>query len=245
MYEKMLEEHTEFLRNLSEKDLVESLRIYTTHEYKIINKEIREGGALSSRTEKIVNDIDSIFEMIYPIKEPLTLYRGVTIKDIKYDKTFISTTYNEKIAKDFSTRSSCCIIIFSIPVGSKVIFLESISDSPDEQEVLLDRNANFVITAIKEAKSLGEKDTIYITYIPPKAIETKELEPVLEKAFDQLEIIRRIVDIFPEDEFELFEDDEEALRSSINDLFQKTTESKNNISQSMSDTILKRLKEKF
>lgn len=72
--------------------------------------------------------------MVEPIPIPLTLYRGVTKSDITPDNAFISATYDESIAKGF-TKGKCCIIVFNIPVGSKVLFIESISDSPEELEV--------------------------------------------------------------------------------------------------------------
>ena len=236
-------EHELFLRNL-DKDLVKSVKRYTSEEFEVINAELRSGKSLSSRTRKIVSDIDSIFGMIKPIKTPLTLYRGVKELIKSHDNAFISATYDKDVALSFtSTVSKCCLVEFLVPVGSKVLYVESISESPSESEVLLDRNGTFFVTAIEVAKTDDEKDIIYINYIPPRAVEVEE--DTIETAIEQINVIERIVDIFPEDEFLIFSDDEAFLLNSINNIFQRITNSKNNIDESTARVIIEKLNEKY
>ena len=134
----LLEKHTLFLEGL-DNELVEAITTYTTHEYTTINSELRSGGSISLNTQQIVNRIDKVFEMVDPITEPLVLYKGVKSDKLVPDNAFISTSYKKDVAMAFAAYK-CCIVVFSVPIGSKVLYVESVSDSPDEREVLINRD---------------------------------------------------------------------------------------------------------
>jgi hypothetical protein len=77
---------------------------------------------------------------------------------------FISTSHNKKVARGFMGQN-CCILVLTIPVGSKVLFLESISEYPTEREVLLDRGGSFVITGVITADYPHFLATDYVVQI--------------------------------------------------------------------------------
>ncbi len=234
------------IKLLSEIDnnLKRSLINYTDESYRSVNEGLRTKSILSTESLKIAKDIDSIFDLIEPINQTLTLYRGVSEQShAQTDGAFISTTYDEKVAHDF-TKGKCCILVINVPPGSKILFVESISDSPDECEVLLDRNGTFNITLVQEAQGLN-KTRIFITYIPPMSVvsTSQNLPQKVEKAIIVGDYISRVVDVFPEDEYSLFKDDEEVLNSSIIDIFTKIAQTIPN--SSIVSAIRKRLAIKY
>lgn len=242
--ETIIDNQSWFIRNL-ETELKESLKEYTDEAYKSINKTLREGKNLSVQDQRIVNHMDMIFEMVDPITETLTLYRGVKSMDqIKADKAFLSASYDLEQAKEF-TKRDCCIIVFNIPPGSKVLFVEYISEHPYEKEVIIDRQGDFKITLVNEGSRTREINKVFVTYIPKISVSAKveELDKVLDSAIDQMSYIQRVVDIFPEDEYELFKDDEETLESSVKDIFKQLANMEP--SESLVKTISERLKNKY
>lgn len=238
----LVDKHKLFLQSL-DKELVAAVTTYTTYEYKTINTELRSGRSLSLKTQRVVNQIDNVFEMVDPITEPLVLYKGIKNDNLKPDNAFISTSYDKDVALGFAGHK-CCLVVFTVPIGSKVLFVESVSASPEELEVLINRDGNFAIINVVKAR-LGEKDIINVGYIPPKSVEVKQkdLEYAIESAMDQMSIIQHLVNSIPADEYDLFGDDDEFMSTSIKNIYQ--TYKKANIQQSMLENVISQLKDKF
>ena len=241
----MKEDQKYFLRSLP-KNLLYSLKEYTGESFADVNSKLRSKSILKQSEKQIADNIDAIFDLTSPLLFPVTLYRGIRDpKEVKTNSGFISTSYDISSAKEF-TRRNCCLIIISVPPGSKILFIESVSELPDEKEVLLDRNGDFNITLVKETRMLYGVDEIYVSYIPHSSVQVKseQLDEAIDDANIQLQTIARIVNIFPEDEYILFQDNEDILRSSITDLYKKMTEN-NKPSENILTTILRKIKEKY
>lgn len=102
-----------------------------------------------------LQNLDSIFKGIPPLKNALTVYRGIQERFTENYSThsFISTTLLEDITlgfinnedEDLSERNSlCCVLRITVNPGAKVIpAIPTISRHPNEIEVILDRDFNF------------------------------------------------------------------------------------------------------
>ena len=176
-YDSMVKKHYDFVMSHG-KEVFKSVANYTAIEVnKRINRAIRKKKALSEEDRKIVDDLDNLYSNVEPTTQPLILFRGIQNRDhVNADSTFISASYNINVSKTFINKpKKCCLIIFNIPIGSKVLFIGNCSHYPHEYEVLLDRKANFLVTSIKEdasfsnyfsGKGLKGLTQIYISYIP-------------------------------------------------------------------------------
>ena len=124
---------------------------------------------------------------------------------------------------------NCCIVVLNIPPGSKVLYVESISEHPHEKEVLIDRHGRFAVTLVTTRVDVNK---IFVSYIPKAApiIPPSEFEPAIESAVDQQRTIQRVLEIFPADEYDLFRDDEEALIETIKDIYKQLVKFKPNAS---------------
>jgi hypothetical protein len=131
VYKKYIESLT-----LSEKQAIE----YYTHSCTIANNLIRTGKKLVGNDASYYNEILKIFKNAPKVKSPLFVYRGVvmsSLHDCKEYSGFISTTVNKNIVEDFSGLE-CCKFKICIPPGDySVLPIWSISEYPNEDEVLL------------------------------------------------------------------------------------------------------------
>jgi hypothetical protein len=140
----ILSVHSEFLKNLREfcPEIVDSLIEYTNSSAQI-NTELRTG-ILSPPVRRIVENIDFIFDMVEPITKDVILYRGVNNRDhIISTNAFISTTHKKSLSYLFK-------IMLTIPAGSKVLFIESISKYRWEKEVLVSRKGTMTLQGNSE-----------------------------------------------------------------------------------------------
>lgn len=256
--EGIIRKHHNFF-NTFKPHFIESVRKYTEDSYSSINNSIRENKPFSTEDQLIVNDLDELFNKVEPITETLTLYRGVnTIKQVKADGAFISSSYSWNQAEQFAQRE-CCLVVFNIPPGTKVLFIESISSRPLEREVLIDRLGDFSITLVQEGikeKSLSHildinerrykgLTKIFVSYIPKRSVwvEPAKLQDVIEIAMEQLDYIKLVLDIMPEEEYELFKDDRELLKEQIIGIMRDRNI--NEIDYSLVDSIIEKLEKKY
>ena len=191
IHEKILKSNAEFMETIS---------WYTLDGYKDFNKRLRQEKKLTDEQTHHLLIFDRIFSLIDPITYPIVAYKG--IKDDKYesDKSFISTSISEKEAYEF-TSGNCCVIQLNISAGSKVLYIENVSEFGEEKEIILDRNGQILITGQEQ---LYPKTKIYATYIPQCSIGIHEIQSA-EKAVDLKEIADRIRSIFIPEEYELYE----------------------------------------
>ena len=201
--EKYIELHSSFFNEIKKTEivLIQSLIEYTKNAYRPINNRLRNGLSLDTQMGKILNNIDAVFNMVEPITDTLVLYRGYrgtqSCKESVSDVAFISTTYDRKVAEYMAGR---CLIIFNIPPGTKVLFLESISDSPDECEVLINRSGKFQITLVQATEGVN---IVNATYIPETSVEVEPaiMGIAIQSAADDINNIQRIVSVITPEEY--------------------------------------------
>jgi hypothetical protein len=205
--------------SLLNKDLKNSLTFYTSSEYKELNKNVRHNIVLNNEYKNHYDNILDIFDGCPTVKTPITLYRGMT-KVYSDFGGLISTSSSKEIAKTF-TKGTCCLYIITLTPGEYGILpLSSVSEKPEEMEVLLPPGSLSVQSSVSFAKSNENMDVIYCTYIPENAIiltssELNDMNKInLEKIKLNLSIqswVDRILDSGIKDEIQEFCEEESEL----------------------------------
>ena len=118
--------------------ILQSIIAYTNESS--VNRFLRTKGK-SSRSEEthstMVRNMDIAFRNAPPLTSPITVYRGVRgFDELKDDLGFSSCSLSETISRGFGGGS---VFTITVPSGSRVLFVESVSTYPGEQEVILDR----------------------------------------------------------------------------------------------------------
>ena len=107
-------------------------------------------GRLSETLNEVINNAP-------PTTKPMTLYRGdlgrwseQKVNQVFNAQAFISTSLSMKSAKGFMPKGGrgniCCMNIINVPAGSKLVYLDGISQCKNEYEFLIDSNTNFKVT---------------------------------------------------------------------------------------------------
>ncbi len=89
--------------------------------------------------EYIVNVLN-IFKKAPPLKEELTVYRGVQREeDIHlHGNELLSTSYDKDYAKSqFQKQAPCCLLTITLKPGIRTIWIEYVSSIPIEHEILI------------------------------------------------------------------------------------------------------------
>ncbi len=170
-------------------ETIRSLAGYTNRDYKDVNALLRKGHLYGSpddewldKIKKDIENIDKAFLNAPPLQETLTLYRGQKRK-ISDAKAYSSTTTDMAITLDddfLNLRDRCCLYVITAVPGSKILPVMTISVVEQENEILLDRNAKYIITNIEYKEYNRVRDTssgslkfetrrirtIYVTYMP-------------------------------------------------------------------------------
>ena len=171
--QSLVREHTQFFRELLKgphRDWVSSVTNYTGIANLNINAGLRGDDLLTPESEAHIDNIDSVFDLIPPITQQITLFRGVKQREYTaYRGGYVSATYViEATARFVNFFSKCCLIEFNVLPGSKVLSVESISGMSFEKEFILDRRGTFNLTGVVENydSPLGIFDKYLFTYMP-------------------------------------------------------------------------------
>lgn len=175
-----LKKQQNYISKLSRNDPIrESLTWYTESNFKEFNKKLRRRGSVMSREELNHRDnIDQAFENVFRLESPLTVYRGIDRDDFISekefsDKAFISTSLSYEIARKTFTAGMCCILQITVSPGSKVLPLRLISNNPEEEEILLDRDGIMFCTMVNVVDNMK---VFYITYSPKKSERVEDMK---------------------------------------------------------------------
>jgi len=173
-------------------ELKNSLRFYTSSEYKELNQKVRGGIMLNKELKTHYDNISDIFDGAPTVKAPIIVYRGMTKKYTQFENQgFISASLNKDVAKTFHKGSSCCLYIITLTPGQYGILpLDNVSEMPDEQEVLLPPGSLSIQSIIPYSESKENVDVVYCTYIPENAIiiNSTELNNLNNKQFEMTKI---------------------------------------------------------
>lgn len=159
-------EQEKFVNNLSDGEK-KCLTWYTSGEYREFNRKLRKKEKLTDEQNHNLKCIDSIFKKVPITARPITVYKGLDTDNISSDDAFISTTTDVNIANLFSG-IDCCIIEITIPSGSRILPLKSVSLFPYENEILLDRSNYLIVNNDTSTKSYEGVKIIYMTYVSNK-----------------------------------------------------------------------------
>jgi len=154
MTSSIIEQYT-YINNLEDK-IKESIIEYTTNQYIKINAYLDNNCLpFNKRLSEIINDIDFAFKNVPPLKDDIILFRGLNLPNIQDKKRntniklagykgsykgFISTSLLIHNTKMFQNKTGCVLKI-NVRKKSRCLFIEFISNIPNEQEVLLERNS--------------------------------------------------------------------------------------------------------
>lgn len=150
-----------------------SITWYTGSGYEDFNTKLRKGEKLDYEQQKHFLNLVEAFKNVPLTTESITVYKGKKSENLyNIDSAFISTSINIKGTKDFRG-NSCCLMVITVPPGSKILPIKKLSDAKYEDEILLDRNGKLVLTAQKPPTVYDGYDlkTFYITYLPSTAKE--------------------------------------------------------------------------
>jgi len=207
----MLEEQLNFIDSMK-KEYCLSLGWYTSEEYKEFNKKMRKEGKMIYNSDQLthMNNITEIFEGIPSLKDPITVWRGMSA-DYKYNSNmFTSTSIDVGVARRF-TYKNCCLYKITVSPGSKVIPVWPCSYMMDEREVLLDMGGIMLVTSEYIGKS-GIK-VITCTYSPgsSQVVENDEDIKRAEAKMDPELIVKRILKFFEDDDPQMVDADDIRL----------------------------------
>jgi hypothetical protein len=202
---ELILKHNSFFQNQKVKNpkAVDDLNNYTGFAFSAINRLLRkQKGDLTTIPDdnvekKQIDNIDLLFSLVDPITKPITLYRGVRLEQFtSEDYAYLSTSYDISAPMQYVDHiNHCCVIELAIPVGTKCLFLESISRYSNEKEVLLPRNGNFVLTAVSRTQINYDMDRFYITFLQNSAIFSKTITGVVEKAENKLAYLDEVLKV--------------------------------------------------
>lgn len=207
LYKNILEEQLDYVHNLDDKQK-KILFQYTKDDYALFNERLRTNISLSLFQNKMLDSLIDIYETVPLLKESITVYRGTKtdISKLNYNKTYISTSLNYQIAKERFAGKNCCLLQITVHPNTKILPLVEISDSPDEDEILLDKNGYIVYRGIQERDDMKIYLADYYDKEPISSVsETKEIESdiIVNRIFN---ILKRDKD--DEDFYEIPDDEE-------------------------------------
>lgn len=122
-----------------------------------------------------IKEIDSLFESAAPLKEPVTVFRGIDSEvaekmtwkqgDTYTDAAFMSTSLREEVSERFTDYGGkgAYIMQIEVPAGTTALTPSMFATLVDEEEVLLNRGTTLQITgtALKD-----NFNYIYATVVP-------------------------------------------------------------------------------
>ena len=189
-----------YVENLNETDK-KILLDYTTDSYKSFNQRLRDNLSLSIEQAKMLKTLENIYDETPLLKESITVYRGTKtdISKLNKNNTYISTSLNYAIAKERFAGINCCLLQITVHPNTKVLPLVEISDSPDEDEILLDKNGYITYSGTQERDGVNVYLADYHSKQPVSIkTETKEIDTdsVVARLFN---ILKRDEDEDPDD----------------------------------------------
>ena len=116
------------------------------------------------KLKKKIEILNGIINKSLPIKDEMVVYRGAEAMDQAWKNLkkgdeliftstgLVSTSINKQVSIEFidddSDGDKCCLLVLTLPKGSKCIYLDT-SVNPDENEILLPHGSIFIVTERK------------------------------------------------------------------------------------------------
>ena len=154
---------------------VAAIVAYTGTAYRAINDYLRTNGSGDQTIEQQVLHLDRVLSN-NPTPAALIVYRGIgealatqlarrglAAGDIIQDMGYLSTSRRQDIASAFMRDGSGMLLAIRVPVATNALDIATFSAYPNEEEVLLARNAQLRVTGydsvgdILELELLGDE----------------------------------------------------------------------------------------
>ena len=137
--------------------------------YTQVNGSLRGKIPASDKITTLITHLDQAISKS-AVPETLVMYRGITnvnfdkigIGGAFLDKAYSSITAKLATAKKFAAGKKSTLLSITIPKGAKGLYLNGLSQFPDEQEVLLPRSSQYRIDR-KESK--GGRQILHVTLL--------------------------------------------------------------------------------
>ena len=173
--ERLFKEQKPYLRSIDEESR-EAIEDYTNEGYKFINKTLRGAPppppppATQERAREKAEKISDAIESAPPLAQPMTVYRGVghkafglkagqdigSLVNMEFkDEGITSVSLSNFTGGMFGGQIGSITMHISVPKGSKALFVEPMSLSRGEYEVLLPRNTTFRVVEKLGANALS------------------------------------------------------------------------------------------
>jgi hypothetical protein len=157
---KLSNAHTKALSN----EQKTSVTTYTGSDYSKINRGLRSDNP-SPEYEAVTAHMDNAINQS-ELPENTVLYRGMYVDDklakkIKpgktiTDKAYWSTSLSHPVADGFTNEANGAVMRIKAPKGQRGLAVESISNFPQEKEILLPRNTKYKITSVFQDPDTGK-----------------------------------------------------------------------------------------
>lgn len=140
------------------------------------------------------------------LENPIVVFKGKHSSRVYSDRSFVSTSLSYEVAKEKFAGEECCVVEITVSPGSKVLPLRTISEKPEEEEVLLDRDGIMMVTGNKLGKD--NMKIIYATYSPEesKLVKTEKDIEKADKSFDPQLVLEAIIESLKDEDLDFLDD---------------------------------------
>jgi hypothetical protein len=157
-YYEMFSEQYHNLDSLTKVDenIKKAIEMYTTNQYYWeLNNMMRNKKPLKGDFLLIYNTFKTLFTLIPPLKEVVTLYRSINADELNTDylrDQFVSTSIvsDPTVYPHSRYNQKCCFLKITVPPGTVCLPIILHTTDKDEYEVLLDSGSDWILTGAEE-----------------------------------------------------------------------------------------------
>jgi hypothetical protein len=152
-----LQKNSHYLLSLNGDD-VDAIRHYTGAACYEINAGLRGKRELTNTASHYAKALDHALENAPALDGDTIVYRGTQDKSAEdlglkpgtlfLDKGFCSTTVNFVVAESRTSNKGSCLFKIVLPKGQKILYVEPLSASVGEKEIILPRNMHFRVKSV-------------------------------------------------------------------------------------------------
>jgi len=144
-----------------------ALEDYTGNDFIELNAKLRYGISLNEYQENMVKLIDIAFDNSPKTHQPIVVYRGLIGKQLNLIvNQYLSCSIDKNVVLDY-VGVKCCFLHITISPGSSILYLPGLSQYTSENEILLPRFGNFIITTVTQTNNLS---VYHLVYVPPTSV---------------------------------------------------------------------------
>lgn len=198
---------------LENPDTAKAIQAYTGHDHKLVSimNFLRSNGIddYVTMSNAFKHDITSAIAYVSNLQRaiieaprintPVKLYRGLDIKlanvsDQFTDRSLLGTSLDIGVAASFA-KKDCCLYELLIPKDTPMLYIESVTRTPGEQEVLLPFGCTFRIVSIRSQELIGAytEPQLYTIYVCELLHYEPDITPLLSIDPHTLPLTPRVI----------------------------------------------------